>query len=277
MTKMNLIPGIELKKDTESSIYICYIENFSDELKEKIKEKFPGLRSGSAITEKNPQIYSLKNTLKRFLEMYLFNKDSTPKSPNIQKGIIGELLSHVLIPEILPHLKMISVMRNKEENSMKKGFDSIYFDDHNIWYCEVKSGGDENPEENIDEKNKALLGKAKKDLIKDVYGKRDTLWYSAVLDVNSTISEEQKTIKIKDLLHQDHPDAVSRNKDRNVIMSSVLYKNMESKICLNNLTAYKTNIDNEKIFSQLIIFSAQKPTYKKIEEFLIEESKKLND
>jgi len=155
MTNDNTITGIKLEKDTENGVYICYVEDFSDELKGKIKEKFSELRNGAVIIEEveENEIYDFKNTLKRFLEMYSFNKNGTPKDSKIKKGIIGELLSHILIPEILPQLKMISVMRNKEENSMKKGFDSVYFDNSNIWYCEVKAGGDENEEECIDQKN----------------------------------------------------------------------------------------------------------------------------
>lgn len=165
-------------------------------------------------------------------------------------------------------------MRNKEENSMKKGFDSIYFDNSKIWYCEVKSGGDENTDENINEKNKKLLGKSKSDLIEDVYGDRDTLWYSAVVDVDVTVNENN--IKIKNLLHADHPDAPTRNMDRSVVMSSVLYKELNSKISLSELSSYKINIDGEGVFSDLIVFSTQKATYTKIEQFLINESNKLN-
>lgn len=276
MTNNNPISGISLEKDIKNNVYICYVEEFSEEFKEKIREVFPGLRSGSVISKGN-DIYNLKNTLKRFLEMYSFNKDGSAKSSKIKKGIIGELISHVLIPEILPHLKMISVMRNKEENSMKKGFDSIYFDNSNIWYCEVKAGGDEGSAEDASKKNKALLGKAKNDLRNDVYGDRDSLWYSAVVDVDATISSNNRRIKIKKLLHQDHPDTSNRDINRNVIMSSVLYKNLESKICPKNLKDYKTNIDNEEIFSELIVFSTQKSTYKKIEQFLKEESNIIND
>ncbi len=276
MKEYSQIAGIALEKDTKNGVYICYIEDFSDELKAKIKDKFPELHSGSVIVEEN-ETYNLKNILKRFLKMYLFNTNGTPKDSKIKKGIIGELLSHILIPEILPQLKMISVMRNKEENSMKKGFDSVYFDNSNIWYCEVKAGGDENEEENIDQKNKDLLGKAKRDLKSDVYGDRDSLWYSAIIDVASTISEDDKKIEIKALLNQDHPDSTNRNTDRNVIMSSVLYKSLDTKIAYSNLQTYKSNIDDENIFTNLIVFSIQKPTYEKIEKFLVEESKKNND
>lgn len=79
--------------------------------------------------------------------------------------------------------------------------------------------------ENINTKNKALLNKAKEDIIEHTLGNRATLWDSVLIDVNSTIFSSNKKIDIKKLLDEDHPDADNRNLDRNVILSSVLYKN----------------------------------------------------
>lgn len=79
--------------------------------------------------------FTYKHTIKRFLERYELKK-------TIQKGMIGELLTHLLIPQYID-FNAISIMKNKEENSIRKGFDIVYTDDNNsIWYCEVKSGGD---------------------------------------------------------------------------------------------------------------------------------------
>jgi hypothetical protein len=103
-------------------------------------------------------------------------------------------------------------------------------------------------------------------------GDRSTLWDSVLIDVNSTILNSKKKTKIKDLLDTHHPDSEGRNMDRNVILSSVLYKNIHPKICPDTLKVYKESIDGEKIFSGLIVFSIQKPTYTKIENFLITES-----
>ena len=59
---------------------------------------------------------------------------------DIQKaGMIGELLFHLKSFEIFEAYKHISVYLNKEERSVKKGFDVLLFDGTDIWYTEVKS------------------------------------------------------------------------------------------------------------------------------------------
>lgn len=265
MATNNSISGVILNQDTENGLYICYVEEFSDELKKKIREMFSSIWHGAVDSLERPQ-FTYKHTIKRFLERYELKKDDT------KKGMIGELLTHLLIPQYID-FNAISIMKNKEENSIRKGFDIVYTDDNNsIWYCEVKSGGDTNTTENINTKNKALLNKAKEDIIEHTLGNRATLWDSVLIDVNSTIFSSNKKIDIKKLLDEDHPDADNRNLDRNVILSSVLYKKLDTKICSVELKDHKLNIEAEKIFVGLIIFSIQKETYKKIETFLISES-----
>ena len=260
-----MITGVNFHKNSENNVYICYIEDFSDELKQTIVKKLSSIWHGSVDASERQQ-FNYNTTVKRFLERY------KTKTPDTKKGMIGELLTHLLIP-IYVNLNAISIMKNKEENSIRKGFDIVYTDDNNsIWYCEVKSGGDTNTTENINTKNKALLNKAKEDIIEHTLGNRATLWDSVLIDVNSTIFSSNKKIDIKKLLDEDHPDADNRNLDRNVILSSVLYKKLDTKICSVELKDHKLNIEAEKIFVGLIIFSIQKETYKKIETFLISES-----
>lgn len=260
-----LISGIELEKNESNGIYICYIEDFSDDLKRKIREMLNSIWHGKVDSQERMQ-FNYKNTLKRFLERYNTKADDT------KKGMIGELLTHILIPNYIK-FEAISIMKNKEENSIRKGFDIVYCDnDNSIWYCEVKSGGDINDTEDINEKNKQLLRKAKADIQNNTMGNRATLWESVLIDINSTIFKSDRRVDIKKLLDEHHPDAENRNMSRNVILSSVLYKNIESRICPDILKTYKNNIDTENIFVGLIIFSIQKTTYKKIENFLIEES-----
>lgn len=265
MTNNNQTIGITFEEDTENSVYICYIENFSDELKIKIREMLSSIWHGAVDSTERAQ-FNYKNTIKRFLERY------NPKTASTKKGMIGELLSHLLIPQYID-LSAISIMKNKEENSIRKGFDIVYTNQENsIWYCEVKSGGDTNNSEDIDAKNKELLNKAKTDIQSHSSGDRATLWDSVLIDVNSTIFNKNKKINIKKLLDKHHPDTANRNLDRNVILSSVLYKKLDTKISSNNLKTYKSNIDTENIFVGLIVFSIQKETYTKIENFLTEES-----
>ena len=265
MSNNNVISGITLNGDIENGVYICYIENFSDELKIKIREMLNSIWHGVVDAEERKQ-FNYKNTLKRFIERY------NPKTEDTKKGMIGELLTHLLIPKYI-NLSAISIMKNKEENSIRKGFDVVYFNQKNsIWYCEVKSGGDTNNTEDINQKNLQLLNKAKTDIKTHSLGNRATLWDSVLIDVNSTIFNSERKIDIKSLLDEHHPDTENRNMDRNVILSSVLYKNMDSKVSPTVLKSYKTSVDQENIFIGLIVFSIQKQTYTKIENFLIEES-----
>lgn len=270
MPTNNKISGITLNKDTEKGVYICYVEDFSDELKAKIKGMLSSIWHGAVDSEERKQ-FNYRSTLKRFLERYASKPDAT------KKGMIGELLTHLLIPQYI-NLNAISIMKNKEENSIRKGFDIVYGSQDNlIWYCEVKSGGDTNNTENIDSKNKRLLNNAKTDVQNHSMGNRATLWDSVLIDVNSTIFNSKRKIDIKKLLDEHHPDTENRNMDRNIILSSVLYKNMTTQISPTILKDYKTSVDNENIFVGLIVFSIQKPTYTKIEQFLKEESNIEND
>ena len=110
MSNNNPISGIILKKDTKNGVYICYIEEFSNEFKSKIRNLFPNIRHGAVEVARSDN-YNYKNTLKRFLKMYSYNKNGTKKASNIKKGIIGELLTHILIPEIIPELDILSIMK----------------------------------------------------------------------------------------------------------------------------------------------------------------------
>lgn len=266
----NIISGITLEKDTENGVYICYVEDFSDELKEKIREMLNSIWHG-VVDSTERQQFNYKKTIQRFLERY------NSKTSNTKKGMIGELLTHLLIPQYID-LQAISIMKNKEENSIRKGFDVVYSNQENsIWYCEVKSGGDTNNTEDINNKNKELLNSAKRDIQKHSMGKRVALWESVLIDVNLTVFNSNKKIDIKKLLDEHHPDSENRNLDRNVILSSVLYKELDTKISFDDLKTYKSNIDEKNIFVGLIVFSIQKPTYIKIKNFLIEESNTEND
>lgn len=270
MGKINMISGISFYENSNDNVYICYVEEFTDDLKQKIIEMLSSIWHGLVDSVERPQ-FNYNTTVKRFLERY------KTKTPDTKKGMIGELLTHLLVP-IYINLNAISIMKNKEENSIRKGFDIVYTDENNsIWYCEVKSGGDTNTTENIDVKNINLLNKAKEDIVEHSLGNRATLWDSVLIDVNSTIFNTEKKLDIKKLLDEDHPDSENRNLNRNIILSSVLYKNLSTKVCPENLKNYKLSIDSERIFVGLVVFSIQKETYSRIENFLISQFNENND
>jgi hypothetical protein len=261
------IKGVNFEKDPLTGVYICYIEDFSEELKDEIRKMLNSIWHGSVDAKERAQ-FNYRNTLKNFLERY------QSKNSETKKGMIGELLIHLLLPRYIK-FNAISVMKNKEENSIRKGFDIVYCDYQNsIWYCEVKSGGDTSTTEDVNSKNNQLVNDAKRDIQKHAFGTRATLWESVLIDVNLTIFNTEKREEIKKLLDEHHPDAEHRNMDRNVLLGTVLYKSLEEKICPIKLKKHKETIDAETLFVGLIIFSIQKPTYTKIENFLIKESEK---
>ena len=117
-----MISGVTFHQNPVDNVYICYIEELSDELKEKIIEMLSSIWHGSVDANERPQ-FNYNTTVKRFLERY------QTKTSDTKKGMIGELLSHLLIPLYI-NLSPISIMKNKEENSIRKGFDIVYTDEN---------------------------------------------------------------------------------------------------------------------------------------------------
>lgn len=261
----NNIEGINTNNDNDG-VYICYIDNFSDELKKRIKILLSGLWHGTVSSTEDQDIYNYKETLKDFLDRY------NAQARDTKKGMIGELLAHVLLPNYLPDFEVVSIMKNPAERKIRTGFDIVYYQKSNpkIWYCEVKSGGDED-DLAVDIKNNERLSTAKTSIKNMFDSGRVTLWQSVIDELNLTIFNQQKRINIKKLLKEDYPTG-NRSQNKNVILSSVIYKCLDNRICPANLKNHKENIDNENIFIGIIIFSIQKMTYSKIEKFLHDEA-----
>ncbi len=260
------LSGVTTFEDIENGVYICYIEDFCDDLKSKIRQMLGSIYHGEKAFADN-DVFTYQKTVQNFLSKY------NTKSPSTQKGIIGELLAHLLIPnytELLP----VSIMKNKEENSIRKGFDIVYHNQaRSLWYCEVKSGGDENIEENPNQKNCSLLSAAKKDITNHSVGKRVSLWESVLIDIEFTIPNVNNRTEIRAMLNSHHPDCNERVMDRNVILCSVLYKSLDHKIDEKRLKEFKRSSTQDSNFKGLLIVSIQKETYKRVEEFLNSELK----
>ncbi len=262
------IQNIEFIKNDNNNSLVCYISDLSDDLKNRIKNFLTSIFHGEADVIEDPDIYNFKDTLSEFMERY------QSKNSKIKKGMIGELLTHVLIKSYIDEFQSISVFKNKEEKSIKKGFDIVYFNDSDdrIWYSEVKAGGD-TPlsirRNTNDQYNRILLERAKTQIAEEVIGERFALWDSVKTDIQKTISSLSTKNKIKNLLKKDFPNAVGRNLDRNIILVSVLYRATNTKIDFEEIKSYRdTTHTNEPVFTDLIVFSIQKETYIKIEQYL---------
>ncbi len=266
MNRTNLYNWITFSLTENQDSFVCFVEFFSDELKVEIRNMLSSIFHWIVTYDDDRNFYSYSNTVKDFLWRY------NSKSDNIKKWMIWELLAHLFIPKIISKFETLSVYKNKEESSIKKWFDIMFYDnvDDNLWYWEVKSWWDKS-DDSSNNYNKILLERAKNQVNDSIWSDRIPLWDSVLTDVNSTILNSNKKINIKQLLKSDAPWTNERFKKRNVILTSVLYKKMDDKIDINLLSDYTTNTLNTEAFEWLITFSIQKETYSKIELFLNEE------
>lgn len=258
------LKGITFQRD--KNICICYIDELSEELKTLIKEELTFICHGRNLVDTDQSnYYSYRDTIKDFLVRY--NK----KTEETKKGMIAEFITHLLIKNFFTDIQTISRFFNKEETSIKKGFDLTYLsiDGSSVWYGEVKSG-ELNSSQNPDSKSKDLLNKSKNDIKEKLSGKRKTLWDNAILDAATTIGSEN-VYSIQNLLRADFKEAEVGVK-KNAILVSVLFHDVNSKFSKKNIEEHFHKINSEKLFSNLMLFSIQKSTYSKIENFLNQES-----
>ena len=90
------IAGVEHKAFDEFSIF--YISELSDDLKAVIRNCLASVCHGAAKAATGRQMYCYKITLQEFLRRY------NGKSESTRKGMIGELLLHILrIFRLTPH------------------------------------------------------------------------------------------------------------------------------------------------------------------------------
>lgn len=255
------IPGIKLERDGKCTI--CSVENFSDELKAEIREQLSGVWNGFSEVQEMPEFYSYTRTVASFLDRYRSKSDST------KKGMIGELLSHILIGLYFKDLTSLSILKNKEERSIKKGFDIIYYDDstNEVWYSEVKSGKSESGSDSSSVYNNTLLGRCKESITQMFEDRRESLWESALIDVGLTIENSQRRIDLKRVLSLDTPSFNPSSK-KSVIFVSVLYHELSDPIELRSIVDFHLETVEEDTFSDVLILSIHKATFQKVADFL---------
>lgn len=258
------IAGVRIIENLNYSIF--YIDTFSEEFKQLIRAQLKGIWSGFAETDSLPEFYSYKKTLQSFLERY------TPKSDDIKKGMIGELLAHLLLNHQDNNLTSLSILKNKEEKSIKKGFDIIYCDleKNKLWYSEVKSGRSESGNENSTKYNEILLTRAKTDIASKIGENRFSLWESALYDVSAMIKDAGQKLELRELLSNDAP-GINLNQKKSVILISTLYHCPTDSIDERSVCEYLNNTIEEDIFEDVIVISIQKKTFEKVAIFLNDE------
>lgn len=255
------IQGISVTK--ENNYVLCSVNDFSDELKNSLKEELTFICHGkNEVEEYNLNVHSYENTLKEFLKRYSSKTDET------KKGMMGELIAHLIINKVLPSLETLTILFNKEEISIRKGFDLTYLETEqgSIWYGEVKSG-EVGVRDTPNSKNKKLITDAKNGMQGFLSDQRSNLWESVIIDVGLSLKHDKRKT-VKELLDNDQKDILNSSAKKNAILISVLFHDVNNPITSTSLNEQFLEISNENIFSDVILFSIQKSTYLKIEEFL---------
>ena len=245
---------------------LCIINSFSDELADILKNNLVSICEGGYRNLNQDGIYTYERTIK---ELY---RRIIGKPEKMKKGMVGELLAHVLLKRYITNLIPMSPLFNLEESNIKKGFDIIYTDlgSRDVWITEVKSGN-RGDEESANKKNISLLKNAKKDLEESIKGNKSGRWRNALNGVDISQRNKNETKYVQNIL-KDGLDAAEAEKGKsdvhNAILVSVVYSNVRDPIDIEVINKDLSKICNAKVFKEFILFSIQKSTYQKVINFI---------
>lgn len=262
-----MITGITT--DNSELATVCRIETFTDELKDDIRNRLAAICNGKDKVESGSIIASYRETLKVFLSIY------TKKSEDTRKGMIGELLTHILLLKAFPSYESANPFFNMEEASIKKGFDLIVFDQgcDDLKIVEVKSGGA--GKHASDSANRALLNTAKNDLKGRLNDNKLHIWINAINGAKIALSGGKIKDEINRILEECYMDVTNNaqaSTSKRVILVSVLYKSCAEPISIDATHEKAKKIIDEGLFKEVTVFSIQKETWEQIVAFLEKES-----
>lgn len=268
---LHMLNDISAEQIDDLPVWLCVINDLSNDLKARIQEELSSVCFGFSAAASKDLAYTYKETLKEFIKRY---KNKPQKT---QKGMIGELLAHILITEYDNDLQTVSPYFNLEERSIKKGFDIVFHNRNSkdLWFAEVKSG--EYEKSASESANTQLLARAKKDIKNKLSSSDPSCWQNAINGAIVVCEQNQELKdKVKAALAIERRTALAGSPtsvSKNVVLVSVLYKNIKNPIPRENVKDFHESITAQREFSGVLVFSIQKGTYQKIYRFLEEEAK----
>lgn len=259
-----MLEGIQFEKSGTGSL--CFtIEEISDELKDVIRARLSEICHGAAKASRTSVLYSYKKTLTVFFEKF------DTKSADTQKGMIGELLTHVLFLHFETGFRAASPFFNMEEDSIKKGFDLVLHHKakSEIWFVEVKAG--ECGVETSIQKLGSLLSLAKNGMKTALNSERYTLWQNAVNGANLVVQDSGLKLQIETLLESYNEKAVagdSASTDYNAVLVAVCFSGVQAFASGEEFEGRHTTQKNMNEFRDLMSIALQKDTIQSVIDFL---------
>lgn len=258
------VTGVSFVCDELQTSMVFLINDLCDGFKHLIRENLHKMSYGAEKVTKWPGNYTYKKTLKEFFIRY------DKKTEDQRKGLIGELLTTILLLHYKDTFFQASPSFNSEERNLKKGFDIVLFEKtlNEIWFTEVKSG---HPQDLTSaEKTKKLVHTAKSHLAGKLNEQDRAVWDNAVSGA-SLVLLSQKKDAILDFLNDCLSVAESEGQqalDHNAILASVLFKNVSEPIVLNFVQELQKEICESAHFKKVIVCCTQKSTVEKVVDFL---------
>lgn len=267
---MTNLDGIDYQKQDKYSVFL--VKDLTEEIKTAIRKQLSEICHGVDTVKSGFSTYNYKNTVKEFLKRY----DCKPK--NIQIGMIGELIVHLILKEYFKNYKSVTPYFNMEERSIKKGYDVVVTEVNNpiLWIIEVKSG-ELHQDKNQDQTINDLIGTARDDLKERLNKENTSLWMEAIngaklsFDANDTM--KNAIIGVLGNWSDLSTDGTYSSKDKNVILTGVLFSDTGAPVTENNLKKKQSIIEKSAIFKQIHVLGIQKSTYLKVRDFLRDEAK----
>jgi len=262
------IDGVTL--NTSPRLSIATVHAFSDELKSHLEQNLSYICFGRQLVQSagvDDSYYSFEATMDQFAERYL-SKDHLTRL-----GMAGELLVHLLTEKAFPDLSKASIYFNKEERSIKKGFDLTYLDGTNqLWFAEVKSG--EATALTFPNAQADLANRAMRDL-RDKFASpiRRTMWDNAIFDAQSVLQQRQADTARKLLRLDTGPDPDPDSRRRVVLATPIFYPHTQDTISSADAQTTFDRIEKRSPYADLRIFAIQKSTLEKISSYIAKKAK----
>lgn len=256
------ISGRVISHSSCRNIAVCIINDFSDNLKNLLRKNLAAICVGEEQFADLPEDLDYYFAVGRFLEIY------DEKTEEQQKGMVGELLAHLLIAGELMPFSVLSPFFNLEEKSASKGFDIIYLDaQKEIVVTEVKSGSALRGQ--AGKRAKELLGTSRADMTAKLKKGVQNPWYNALSKLTlkpGDLKQHVKGIYGKRISESKH-DGVKAS-EINVVLTAVVYSDPTSPLALSMLEDQRRKLLAKGYFASIYLVAIQKNTFEKIVDFL---------
>lgn len=267
---MGKLAGITDIKNDKYSVF--WINDFSDDLKEAIREQLAVICHGEDNVRTGRVTYNYKNTVREFLKRY------RKKPKKIKIGMIGELLVHILVHNYFDEYKTVTPYFNMEERSIKKGYDAVLTETAkpNLWIIEVKSG-QLHKYKNANQTIIDLIDTAKNDLNDRFNDENTSLWLEAIngakISFDSCNTMKEAVVGLLMDWSDSSTEGTYTSKDKNVFLSAVLFSKLSDPVTEKTINTKQGTIETSGDFKQVFVMAVQKETFYRIQAFLKAEAK----